>query len=107
MLALASTKLGNGLASVAFAVITIGSLLGLYRMERLPEDRVTLRRIQLLAWVLACLMLLTLPLALESFFRMCDGAMCTTVLEHMAGDRTTLSRDATCHTTTSRVTAPM
>jgi hypothetical protein len=72
MLALASAKLGNGLATIAFAVITVGALLALYRIKKLPEDRAALRRVQLLAWVLAIVMLFTLPLALESFFRIWD-----------------------------------
>ncbi len=72
MLALASTRMGNGLTSLAFALMTAAAIWGLFRIKRLPGDGAKLKRVQLLAWVLTIVMLFTLPLALESFFRIWD-----------------------------------
>jgi membrane protease YdiL (CAAX protease family) len=72
MLALATTAPENGLASLAFAVITVAAIFALSLLKKLPAHRATRRQVQLLAWVLTIVMWLTLPLALESFFRMWD-----------------------------------
>jgi hypothetical protein len=72
MLALASTRLGNGLTSLGFAVITLVALVVLSRMKRLPPHRARLKHLQLLAGVLSIIALLTIPVALESFFRIWD-----------------------------------
>jgi hypothetical protein len=72
MLALASTRLGNGLTALAFAVITVGVLVVLSRLKRLPAHRAGLKHLQLLAFVLGIVVLLTIPVAMESFFRIWD-----------------------------------
>jgi hypothetical protein len=72
MLALANTPLGNGMTSLAFAVLTLGATLALLKIKKLPAERARLRRIQLLSGVLAILILIMLPVALESFFRIWD-----------------------------------
>jgi hypothetical protein len=72
MIGLASTKLGNGLTSLAFAVITVGVFLVLVRIKRLPGHRAGLKHVQLLAFVLGIVVLLTIPVAMESFFRIWD-----------------------------------
>ena len=41
-------------------------------MKRLPPHRARLKHLQLLAWVLSIVVLLTIPLAMESFFRIWD-----------------------------------
>jgi hypothetical protein len=72
MLALASTRLGNGLTSLAFAVITVGAFVVLSRIKRLAAHRAGLKHLQLLAFVLGIIALLTIPVAMESFFRIWD-----------------------------------
>jgi hypothetical protein len=72
MFALASTRLGNGMTSLAFAVLTVGAILALGRIKRLPTHKAGLKHVQVLAWVLAVVAFLTIPVALESFFRMWD-----------------------------------
>ena len=69
---LANADWGNGLASLAFAAITVGAFQALAWMKRLPAHRARLKTVQLLALVLACIALVTLPLAMESFFRIWD-----------------------------------
>jgi hypothetical protein len=72
MLALASTRLGNGLTSLVFAMITVGAFVVLSRIKSLPAHRAQLKHLQLLAWALGIIALLTIPLAMESFFRIWD-----------------------------------
>ena len=60
------------MTSLAFAVLTVGAILALARMKRLPAHRAGLKHVQLLAWVLSIVMLLTIPVAMESFFRIWD-----------------------------------
>jgi hypothetical protein len=72
MLALASTRLGNGLTSLVFTVITVCAFVVLSRIKRLPAHRARLKHLQLLAWVLSIIALLTIPVAMESFFRLWD-----------------------------------
>jgi hypothetical protein len=81
MLALASTRLGNGLTALAFAVITAGVLVVLSRLKRLPAHRAGLKHLQLLVFVLGIVVLLTIPVAMESFFVSGIQATCTTALE--------------------------
>jgi hypothetical protein len=72
MLALASTRLGNGLTSLAFAVITVGAFVVLARIKRLSAHRAGSKHVQLLALAFSIIALLTIPLAMESFFRIWD-----------------------------------
>jgi membrane protease YdiL (CAAX protease family) len=72
MLALASTAPENGVASLAFVVLTVGAVFALSRLKKLPAHRATRRQVQLLAWVLTIVLWPALPLALESFFRIWD-----------------------------------
>jgi hypothetical protein len=72
MLALAATKLGNGLTALVFAALTVGAILALARLKRLPPHRAGLRQVQLLTGVLGIVVLLAIPVALESFFRIWD-----------------------------------
>jgi hypothetical protein len=72
MLALASTRLGNGMTSLAFTVMTVGAFGVLFRLKRLPAHRARLKHLQLLAWALSFIALVTIPIAMESFFRIWD-----------------------------------
>ena len=72
MLALADTRLGNGMTALVFAAVTLGAILALNRIKKLPPERARLRRIQLLAFVLGIVMLCTLTAALESLARVWD-----------------------------------
>jgi hypothetical protein len=72
MFILAGADWGNGLASLAFALITVGAFQALTWMKRLPAHWARLRTVQLLAVLIACVALVTLPLAMESFFRIWD-----------------------------------
>ena len=60
------------MTSLTFAVLTLGAILALVRIKRLPAHRARLKHVQLLAWVLSIVMLLTIPVAMESFFRIWD-----------------------------------
>jgi hypothetical protein len=72
MFILAGADWGNGLASLAFAMITVRAFQALSWTKRLPAHRARLKTVQLLALAIACVALVTLPLALESFFRIWD-----------------------------------
>ena len=63
---------GNGLTSLAFAMITVGAFQALSWIKRLPEHRARLKAVQLLALVIVCIAWVTIPLTLESFFRIWD-----------------------------------
>ncbi len=72
MLELATTAFGNGMASLAFGGATLGAFLALSWMKHLPEHRARRKPVQLLAFVLAMVALVALPVALESVFRIWD-----------------------------------
>jgi hypothetical protein len=72
MLALASTRLGYGLTSIVFAVVTAGAFLALSRIGKLPADKAKLKRVRVAAWMLYIVMFFTLPAALESLARIWD-----------------------------------
>lgn len=72
MLALASTRLANGLTSLAFALITAGALLALHRIGKFPADKARLKPVRVAAWMLYIVMFFTLPAALECLARIWD-----------------------------------
>ena len=60
------------MTSLVFTVITVCAFVVLSRIKRLPAHRARLKHLQLLAWALGIIALLTIPLAMESFFRIWD-----------------------------------